>query len=188
VDAQEQEALKELEDLQAEFARSVAKQVNLVMGQNVARERKAQNLMQAQLGLRVGTFLGQGWTNQTVSAIEHGKRELSPAELLAVASVLGVPAAHLLLWPEGESLVVYEDDPLEAAAINALVLGSPDAPPPAVQQPTPTEHQLTPEELRARLKKYIPALQRRATGGKVKQAPLPRTTKARKPPAKTKGA
>ena len=64
------------------------------LGLNVRRWRHGMRLTQAELAEKLGC------TAQTVSAIEHGKRDMSVNMLFDLCRVLGCPAKELLLGVE----------------------------------------------------------------------------------------
>lgn len=67
-----------------------------VVGVNVARLREHKRMSQAELGDKLGQYLGKPWTRQAVSAAEKGRRAFAVAELVALASTLEADMAELL--------------------------------------------------------------------------------------------
>ena len=55
----DEEVPKELGDLQTEFGRALAKQVNIGVGHNVARLRKERNLKQTEFGAQIAKEIVQ---------------------------------------------------------------------------------------------------------------------------------
>lgn len=55
-------------------------------------------MTQAELGKRVGRYLGRAWSPQTVSAAEKGRRAFTALELMVLSTELDVPI-HSLLSP-----------------------------------------------------------------------------------------
>lgn len=79
-----------------------------VIGTNVRRVRLHRGMSQPEFGRLVGEFVtGQreGWSRQTVSALERGDRAFTVDDLLLLAYVLQVPPSALLLMPPDVSAV-----------------------------------------------------------------------------------
>jgi hypothetical protein len=66
-----------------------------MIGAQVAAARDGK-MTQAELGERVGRYLGKQWSRQTVSAAEKGGRAFTALELLALSTELDVPLSSLL--------------------------------------------------------------------------------------------
>src|ERR1700742_2947995 len=69
-------------------------QVEVAIGQQIARLRASRGLSLTQLGEAVGRYLGRPWSRQAVHQAEHGRRAFTAAELAALALALdtAVPA------------------------------------------------------------------------------------------------
>jgi transcriptional regulator with XRE-family HTH domain len=72
-------------------------QVEVAIGQQIARLRASRGLSLTQLGEAVGRYLGRPWSRQAVHQAEHGRRAFTAAELAALALALdtSVPALFL---------------------------------------------------------------------------------------------
>jgi transcriptional regulator with XRE-family HTH domain len=134
--------------IRAEYAKKLRQQMNMTVGDNVARARKAKKMSQEELGQALGDYV-EPVKAQTISFVERGRRELSPLELLAFAAALEVPASGLLLPPEGLEIPVYSED-WDAARIRDIVLG---AKPALIRAASASEAgEATPKQLRDQLK------------------------------------
>lgn len=67
------------------------------IGLNVARLREAAGLSQAEVGARLGGYLGAPWSRQAVSAAEKGRRAFTAVELVSLALAFGTSLDQLLL-------------------------------------------------------------------------------------------
>lgn len=67
------------------------------IGRKVRFLRSSQGLSQEELGRRLAPLVGKVWSRSTVSQAEGGNRAFVAAELVALASVLGVTASYLLV-------------------------------------------------------------------------------------------
>lgn len=76
--------------------------IRRVIGENVRRVRENRGMSQPEFGKLVGEFATgkrEGWSRQTVSALERGDRAFTVDDLLLLAYVLEVPVSALLLIP-----------------------------------------------------------------------------------------
>lgn len=72
-----------------------------VIGAQIASARDGK-MKQAELGERVGRYLGKPWSRQTVSAAEKGGRAFTALELLVLSVELEVPLHSLFVPMPGE--------------------------------------------------------------------------------------
>ncbi len=72
-------------------------QVEVAIGQQVARLRTGRGMSLTQLGEAVGRYLGRPWSRQAVHQAERGRRAFTAAELTALALALdtSVPALFI---------------------------------------------------------------------------------------------
>ena len=72
-------------------------QVEVAIGQQVARLRTSRGMSLTQLGEAVGRYLGRPWSRQAVHQAERGRRAATAAELTALALALdtSVPALFI---------------------------------------------------------------------------------------------
>lgn len=85
-----------------------------VVAQRIAEGRAELQLTQAQLGERLGEYLGEPWPRQAVSAAEKGERAFRAAELVAFALVLGCPIESLLEPPLEVEAVLLDGKPVDS--------------------------------------------------------------------------
>jgi transcriptional regulator with XRE-family HTH domain len=80
----------------------VTSTIHEAVGRNVKRIREAAGLTQQQLGEAVAPYAKDGapWSNQVISFIERGARQLDAEDLLILSAALDVPA-WTLLAPDG---------------------------------------------------------------------------------------
>jgi transcriptional regulator with XRE-family HTH domain len=72
-------------------------QVEVAIGQQIARLREARGMSLTQLGEAVGRQLGRAWSRQAVHQAERGRRSFTAAELAALALALdtSIPALFI---------------------------------------------------------------------------------------------
>jgi len=70
-----------------------------VIGANIADARKRRGITQADLGIKLGELLGDGWLRQAVWSAERGKRAFTAVELIAFARTLDTTVQALLTPP-----------------------------------------------------------------------------------------
>lgn len=71
--------------------------VSEVVGQRLRAVREYLGLSQAELGRRLAAYLGRPWFPQAVSEAEHGRRQFTAEELLALAVLLDKPVSWFFL-------------------------------------------------------------------------------------------
>jgi transcriptional regulator with XRE-family HTH domain len=92
--------------------------IGQVIGERVRAQREERGWTQAKLGEHVGSYLGQDWSRQAISAAEKGKRSFTAAELLTFADVLGVSISYLMTPPpEVDVIEIAPGIDAEAATI-----------------------------------------------------------------------
>lgn len=100
--------------------------VSQIVGRRVRWARQERGLTQAALGRRIGELLGNAWFPQAVSEAEHGRRQFTAEELLALAYVLDKPVSFFFL-PVAEGIRYdFPARALEAAELadGALIGGA----------------------------------------------------------------
>lgn len=98
-----------------------------VIGQRITRAREETGWSQAEIGVKLGGYLGKPWPRQAVSAAEKGRRAFTAAELVALAYVLGYSVETLLSPPDGVSEVTLADGrPIAAQRLRAWAVSTSD--------------------------------------------------------------
>jgi transcriptional regulator with XRE-family HTH domain len=96
-----------------------------VVGKRIYEARRGAEISQAELGQRLGEYLGKAWFPQAVSEAEKGRRNFTAEELFALAIVLDKPVAWFFLPPAGEDFDLARTVPLGEVAGGPL-LGVPN--------------------------------------------------------------
>ncbi|HXF37413.1 MAG TPA: helix-turn-helix transcriptional regulator [Actinomycetota bacterium] len=94
--------------------------VSEVVGQRLRAVREYLGLSQAELGRRLAAYLGRPWFPQAVSEAEHGRRQFTAEELLALAAVFDKPLSWFFLPLEKDA--VY-DFPARSVPVGELLDG-----------------------------------------------------------------
>lgn len=96
-----------------------ATSLDSLAGERVKELREGMGLTQVELGERVASVVGGGWSRQVVWQVEQGKRSLTAADLLALAKVCSVPPSDIVGSHEPVSLGGDE------AVVTASLMGTP---------------------------------------------------------------
>lgn len=66
------------------------------IGRGISESRARTGMTQAELGDKLGSYTGKGWSRQAVSAAELGNRAFTASDLLALSLALEVPITFLI--------------------------------------------------------------------------------------------
>lgn len=89
--------------------------IEKIIGYWLVQGRTELGLTQADVGERLGEYLGKPWARQSISAAEKGDRAFTAAELVAFAMVFGSTVETLIEPPPGvDSVDLGGEQPLDA--------------------------------------------------------------------------
>jgi len=70
--------------------------INQLIGTRIRQLRTKRKMSGAAFGIRLGPYLGEPWTRQTVYEAETGKRDFRITELIALALAANIQVHHLV--------------------------------------------------------------------------------------------
>jgi len=99
------------------------KDMNKVLGRNIAEARRRAKLTQTQVGEGMERYIGHTWSKQVVSFVERGHRQLDANELLMLAAIVRAPVYELMLLGDGESIKLPSGFQMDAGTVRQHVAG-----------------------------------------------------------------